>query len=89
MSTAMELSQESLETIGAYVRNNLPAWLEQVELPFRREWEQQTTERIIRLEEELKTQRELMIKGFESVDKRFEDVNKRFEDMYHQMDKRF
>ena len=46
-------------------------------------------ERTIRVEEELKHQRELMVEGFKQMDKRFEqmhlDMNKRFE----QIDKRF
>ena len=40
---------------------------------------------MIRVEEELKIQRELMKQGFEQVDKRFEQVDRRFE----QIDKRF
>lgn len=42
-------------------------------------------ERTIRVEEELKHQRELMIQGFAQMDKRFEQVDKRFE----QVDKHF
>ena len=59
-----------------------------------------STERLIRLEEELKAQRELMEARFEAMDKRFEDliqhmdkrfeaVDKRFEDLIQHMDKRF
>ena len=56
-------------------------------------------ERIVRTEEELKTQRDLMReilgmmeKRFEQVDKRFEQVDKRFEQVdkrFEQVDKRF
>lgn len=57
-------------------------------------------ERIVRVEEELKHQRDLLIqiqkssdKRFENMqkhmDKRFEAVDKRFEDMQKHMDKRF
>jgi len=53
-------------------------------------------ERLIRLEEELKAQREMMEvrfeamdRRFESVDRRFESVDKRFEDLLHYMDQRF
>ena len=60
-------------------------------------------ERIVRTEEELKTQRDLMReilgmmekrfeqvdKRFEQVDKRFEQVDKRFEELREDMDKRF
>ena len=41
----------------------------------------QLSERIIRVEEELKAQRELMKQGFEQVDKRFDDFNRRFSGM--------
>ena len=55
---------------------------------------------MIRVEEELKHQRELMQQGFAMMDKRFEAmqhqmdkrfdaVDKRFEEMQQQMDKRF
>ena len=55
---------------------------------------------MIRVEEELKHQRELMQQGFAMMDKRFEEmqqqidkrfdaVDKRFEEMQQQMDKRF
>ncbi len=58
-----------------------------------------TMERAVRVEEELKHQRELLIylredmhKRFEDMHKRFEDVNKRFEDMnkrFEDMNTRF
>ncbi len=74
MSSAMELSRESLETIGTFVRGNLAAWLQEIEQPSRRDWELQLTERIVRVEEELKAQRELMQQGFAAMDKRFSTV---------------
>ncbi len=49
-------------------------------------------ERTIRVEEELKHQRELMMEGFKRMDERFEQVDKRFEQMdkrFEQVDKRF
>ena len=39
------------------------------------------TERIIRVEEELKSQRELMKQGFDQTDKRFDDFSRRFTGM--------
>ncbi len=96
MSSAMELSRESLETIGSFVRRNLPTWLEQIDQSGRRNWELQLTERIVRVEEELKAQRELMQQGFAVMDKRFEDlihqIDKRFEQVdgrFAQIDRRF
>jgi ABC-type Na+ transport system ATPase subunit NatA len=46
-------------------------------------------ERMLRVEEELKHQRELMMEGFKQIDKRFEQVDKRFESIQMQMDRRF
>jgi acyl carrier protein phosphodiesterase len=85
MSDAMELTPQALNQIGDYVRRNLPGWLREAE---------GTTlnERMIRVEEELKTQRELMREGFAQVDKRFELMEKRFEQVdkrFEQVDKRF
>jgi acyl carrier protein phosphodiesterase len=85
MSDAMELTPQALNQIGDYVRRNLPGWLREAE---------GTTlnERMIRVEEELKTQRELMREGFAQVDKRFELMEKRFEQIdkrFEQVDKRF
>ena len=48
-------------------------------------YELELRERIVRVEEELKHQRELMLAGFKQMEKRFEQVDKRFE----QVDKRF
>ena len=83
MSETMELTRDTLETIGGYVKENLSTWMREASIP------QQTDpvllERMIRVEEELKAQRELMKRGFDQVDKRFEQVDKRFE----QVDKRF
>ncbi|RME82509.1 MAG: hypothetical protein D6771_06925 [Zetaproteobacteria bacterium] len=45
--------------------------------------------RLVRVEEELKHQRELIGQILTQVDKRFDDMNRRFEEMSAQMDKRF
>lgn len=62
------------------VRRNLGAWLQEV-AP-RMVTDRELLERMVRIEEELKLQRELMQQGFAAVDKRFEDMNKRFDDMH-------
>lgn len=99
MEQAMELSPQALEQIGLYVRGNLGTWFREANL----EREMDLRDRTLRVEEELKTQRELMREGFaqtekrfeqiekrfEKIDKRFEQVDKRFEDMQHNMDRRF
>ena len=87
---AMELTSENLETIGAYVRENLASWIREIALP--RQTEPVLLERIVRVEEELRAGRELMQFGFDQIDKRFEQVDKRFEQIdkrFEQIDKRF
>ncbi len=82
----MSLSKEDLNQISEHVKSHLTDWLETagVSIP-RHLLEMELRERIVRVEEELKNQRELMRQGFEHVEKRFEQVDKRFE----QVDKRF
>lgn len=52
-------------------------------------YELEIRERFLRVKEELKHQRELMLQGFAQMEKRFEQEEKRFETMQMQMDKRF
>ncbi|CAC9506250.1 hypothetical protein [uncultured Gammaproteobacteria bacterium] len=90
----MALAKEDVEQIQAIVLqtiNNTPEFKNanvRYEIDLR--------ERTIRVEEELKHQRELMQEGFkqmekrfEQIDKRFEQVEKRFEQMSLESDKRF
>ena len=80
----MELSQEALETIGNYVRRNLPSWMEELGVRSGAQRDLEIRERTVRVEEEIKSQRELMHQGFEQVRAQFKQVDKRFE----QLDKR-
>jgi DNA anti-recombination protein RmuC len=84
----MELSENQLMTIGQYVKSHLDDWLG-TRSPQRAVYDPALMERMVRVEEELKHQRELMIQGFQRMDNRFEmmqnDMNKRFE----QVDRRF
>ncbi|MFW5850154.1 MAG: hypothetical protein ACOCXN_10335 [Spirochaetota bacterium] len=59
----MALSDRDLEQVGNYVRAHLIEWLPVPVL--------ELNERIVRVEEELKAQRELMQRGFEQVERRF------------------
>jgi tetrahydromethanopterin S-methyltransferase subunit G len=84
--TTMALAEEDLQQIGEYVKRHIGDWMAEQSLgkpPV--VYEIELRERMVRVEEELKHQRELMRQGFEQVDKRFEQVDKRFE----QVDKRF
>ncbi|MFP4375417.1 MAG: hypothetical protein ACLFP4_00105 [Spirochaetales bacterium] len=85
MSEIMELSDKHLSQIGGYVKQNLGVWMREVVPNLDSLTSQNTFERVIRVEEELKASRELMAQGFSFMEKRFEQVDKRFE----QVDKRF
>ena len=86
----MSLAQEDIE----YIQSNLGKWLAEQSLaqpPM--VYEIELRERMIRLEEELKHQRELMLEGFKRMDQRFgamqAQMNMRFEAIQTLMDKRF
>jgi ABC-type phosphate transport system auxiliary subunit len=93
----MALAQEDLRQIGEYVKEHISDWLAEQSLgkpPV--VYEVELRERMVRVEEELKHQRELMRQGFERMDERFaamrEDMDKRFEQFdkrFEQVDKRF
>jgi molecular chaperone DnaK (HSP70) len=105
-TAAMDLSENQLKQIGEYIQEKLPVWIrtytsqqEPGSVPPAAPAGSVPTallERMVRVEEELKSQRELMKAGFERMDQRFEDLihqmDKRFEQMdkrFEQMDKRF
>ena len=79
----MALAKEDIEEIQNLIAKAFSERPENNQVNVR--YELEIRERIVRVEEELKHQRELMIEGFSRVDKRFEQVDKRFE----QVDKRF
>ena len=85
----MNLAEDDIE----YIKAHIPEWLATQTLGSPPAvYEVELRERIVRVEEELKHQRELMLQGFEQVDKRFEQVDKRFEQVdrrFEQVDKRF
>ena len=92
------LKDEEMAYIGEYVKSHLNDWLGQTNvIPFAKQLE--ISERITRVETEIKGQNEqikmmldTMNKRFEQVDKRFEQVDKRFEQVdkrFEQVDKRF
>jgi hypothetical protein len=86
----MALAQQDLQQIGEYVKAHISDWIAEQSLgkpPV--VYEIELRERMVRVEEELKHQRELMGQGFEQVNKRFEQVDKRLDLMKADMDKRF
>jgi tetrahydromethanopterin S-methyltransferase subunit G len=82
---AVELGEKELEKIGSYVKSHLPEWMGKI----RRERELDLIERIVRVEEELKSLKEVTEARFEEIHERFEAVDKRFELMMNYMEKRF
>lgn len=79
----MALAQEDINYIESLIRKALAEQPDQSRFDSR--YDLELRERTIRVEEELKHQRELMLEGFKQMEKRFEQVEKRFE----QIDKRF
>ena len=75
---AADLTDQQLQTVGNYVRHNLREWMEQIPTP--PSWAVpniQLLERMVRVETELKGQRELMQQGFAAMEKRIESGNAR------------
>ena len=90
----MALTQEDIEQIQKLIKEEISHIPEPPNANVR--YELDLRERTIRVEQELKHQRELMIKGFEQMEKRFElmqtEMNKRFgqiDKRFEQIDKRF
>ncbi len=78
----MTLTQEDID----FIKANMADWLAEQSLGKPPAvYEIELRERMVRVEEELKHQRELMREGFARMDERFVQVDKRFE----QVDKRF
>ena len=78
----MALAQEDIE----FIQKSLGIWLAEQSLakpPV--VYEIELRERMVRVEEGLKHQRELMRQGFEQMEKHFEQIDKRFE----QVERRF
>ena len=72
----MSLSEGDLQYIGQYVRAELPGWLRELG-PWA--FGSQLMERMGRVEDELKAQRELLLAHVEASERRFEDIDRRFE----------
>lgn len=90
----MTLAKEDIEEIQNLIAKAFSERPETNQVNVR--YELEIRERIVRVEEELKHQRELMIEGFSRVDKRFEqmmlEMNTRFTQVgkhFEQADKRF
>ncbi len=82
----MTMQENNLKVqVDQYLKDNLKTYM----MESNHHHEVGVLERIIRVEEELKHQREILEKLLHQIDKRFEQMDKRFEDLLHYMDKRF
>ena len=97
---ASKLTKEDLEHIGEYLVKKYPAIKDSGRSrKYSRDFEMDIRERIVRVEEELKNQREIlnimiaqMDKRFELSEKRFDQVDRRIDQIdkrFEQVDKRF
>ena len=78
----MTLGEEELQKIGLYVQSHLPEDFERSMSSYKRDREIDLLERMVRVEEELKSRRDLLMQGFGSMqkqtDSRFESMDHRF-----------
>ena len=86
----MPLREEDVQRIGDYIK----PWIRElvdavVPQPVLAGIDAQLLERMVRVEEELKSQRELMDQRFAAVDKRFEDLMAYSDRRFEAVDKRF
>ncbi len=87
--TSADLKQIE-EHIENHIKSNIGSWIG--DIPFSKSQyfnEIELIERMVRVEEELKNQRELILIGFEQSNKRFEDMQKYMDKRFEQVDKRF
>ena len=85
----MALAEEDIQ----FIKDHLGEWLAEQSLGKPPAvYEIELRERMVRVEEELRHQRELMREGFAQIEKRFEQIDKRFEQIekrFEQTDRRF
>ncbi len=87
--TSADLKQIE-EHIEDHIKSNIGSWIGDVSLAKSSYFNEiELIERMVRVEEELKNQRELMLIGFEQSNKRFEDMQKYMDKRFEQVDKRF
>ena len=85
----MEFTKEQLEQIGSYIESNFDRFGAKSNVIQLRPYDIQLIERMTRIEEELRSQRELMQLGFTQMDKRFESMQKQMDERFAAVDKRF
>ena len=60
MSETMEISQETLQTIGSYVKGNLAHWIREISPSLTVQLSPEVTERLVRIEDSIEQQQALM-----------------------------
>ena len=86
----MALQKQDLETITEHMQKAFPVLLESsASVTMHPSQSTYWLERIAKIEEELRHQREILKMMMQQMEKRFEQVDKRFEMMMQQMEKRF
>ena len=96
---AVVMKDEELEVIGVYVKKHIAEWIKESNvIPFSTGSREQSSmidrdislsERIVRVEEGIKHQGDLLEKMLDQMDKRFMQVDKRLEELRLDMNKRF
>ena len=82
----MTISDRQMQSIGKYVKGHFAEWLGET-TSTRPQYDPALLERMVRVEEELKHQRELFLKGFESMEKRFEVSDRHFAELTRRIDR--
>ena len=86
---ASKFTEEDLEFISSYLAEKYPAIKGNPDQYRYSDIKIDIHERIVRVEEELKHQRDLIHEVLKMMDKRFEQVDKRFEELRTDMNNRF
>ena len=89
-SMAVKLTNDHLEQIADYLTEKFPVLRQRgSSRGFSRDVEMDIRERTVRVEEELKNQREIIRDLIVNMNARFEQVDRRFEEMRSDMNSRF
>ncbi len=89
MSAAMEFTKEQLEQIGSYIESNFDRFGAKSNVVQLRPYDIQLIERMTRIEEELRSQRELIQLGFNQMDKRFESMQNQMHVRFDDVNRKF
>ena len=89
MGEPVMLKEEDVVRIGDYVKPWLREMVDRMAPRAQTEVGAELLERMVRVEEELRAQRELMDERFGFMERRFEAIDQRFADLMRHIDQRF